>query len=307
MDSLGRLLPLRVDGQQTQQPGLVLQCVGGIYTVLTDDGQTVDCRARGLFRKDGFEPLAGDRVTLMTEGTATVLAGVSPRKNRLIRPPVANVARLLPVVSLREPDYNPFLLDKMLIIAARSGIDCGVIFTKTDLASAEAAVSLYTELGYPCTALCGLDPTQATALKDLLVPGVNILCGNSGVGKTTLLNAFTGLHRETAEISLKLGRGRHTTREARLFPLNDGVFLCDTPGFSSIRFELLQLQLTADDLPALFPEFVKLRDGCRFDDCRHLTEPGCAVTAALKEGKIAKSRYESYLALRQELLAIKQY
>jgi len=286
--------------------GLVLKCIGGLYSVLCGD-QTIECRARGLFRKDNFAPTAGDRVWIDEAGAAPVLAKVLPRKNLMLRPFVANVGRMLAVASIKEPNFNVGLLDKMLAIAAAKGIGCAVVITKDDLASAERYVKLYSDAGYPCMALCGKDCGEAKALKALLVPGINLLSGNSGVGKTTLLNSFAGMARKTDEISKALNRGKHTTREAELFEIEKGIFICDTPGFSAINLETLTPDIEPEALAGCFPEFVRKKDGCRFADCRHLSEPGCAVRAAVESGGIALSRYESYKLLYEEISSIKKY
>ena len=286
--------------------GLVLKCVGGLYSVLCGE-KTVECRARGLFRKDNFAPTAGDHVLIDEDGAAPVLAKVLPRKNLMLRPFVANIDRMLAVASIKEPNFNLGLLDKMLAIAAAKGIDCAVVITKDDLASAEHYVKLYSDAGYPCVSLCGKDRSEAKELKKLLVPGINLLSGNSGVGKTTLLNSFAGMARKTDEISKALNRGKHTTREAELFEIEKGVFICDTPGFSAMNLETLTPDISPEALADCFPEVVRKKDGCRFADCRHISEPGCAVRAAVENGEIAESRYESYKLLYAEVSSIKKY
>ncbi|HNX14560.1 MAG TPA: ribosome small subunit-dependent GTPase A [Oscillospiraceae bacterium] len=286
--------------------GLVLKCVGGLYSVLCGEN-TVNCKARGLFRKDNFAPTAGDRVLIDSEGAAPVLAEVLPRRNLMLRPFVANVDRMLAVASVKEPNFNVGLLDKMLAVAAANGIACAVVITKDDLASAEQYVRLYSNAGYPSVSLCGKDSGEARELEKLLVLGINLLSGNSGVGKTTLLNSFAGMARKTDEISKALGRGKHTTREAELFEISKGVFICDTPGFSSVNLETLTPDISLGQLADCFLEFAKKKDDCRFADCRHINEPGCAVRAAVKNGEIALSRYESYKLLYEEVSSIKKY
>ena len=286
--------------------GLVLKCNGGVYSVLCENKVT-ECKARGLFSKDNFAPTAGDRVLIDNDGAAPVLAKVLPRKNLMLRPFVANVGRLLVVASIKEPNFNLGLLDKMLAIATAKGIDCAVVITKDDLATAEQYVKLYSDAGYPCVALNGKNSDEAKELEKLLVPGINLLCGNSGVGKTTLLNSFTGMTRKTDEISKALGRGKHTTREAELFEIEQGVFICDTPGFSSLNLETLTPDISTEALGDCFLEFAREKENCRFADCKHINEPGCAVHAALESGKIAKSRYESYKLLYEEVSLIKKH
>ena len=286
--------------------GLVLKCIGGLYSVLCGN-ETVECKARGLFRKDNFAPTAGDQVFIDYEGAAPVLAEVLPRKNLMMRPFVANVDRMLAVASIKEPGFNVGLLDKILAIAAANNINCAVVITKDDLASAEYYVKLYSDAGYPCISLCGTSKDEARELEKLLVPGINLLSGNSGVGKTTLLNSFAGMQRKTDEISKALNRGKHTTREAELFEISKGVFICDTPGFSSVNLETLTPDILPEELADCFLEFADKKEHCKFNDCRHLSEPGCAVRAAVENEEIARSRYESYKLLFAEVSAIKRY
>jgi ribosome biogenesis GTPase len=195
----------------------------------------------------------------------------------------------------------------MLAIAASKGIGCAVIITKDDLASAEQYVKLYSKAGYPCVSLCGKSKDEARELENLLVPGINLLSGNSGVGKTTLLNSYAGMQRKTDEISKALNRGKHTTREAELFEISEGVFICDTPGFSAVNLETLTPDIFPEELADCFPEFSERKEHCRFTDCRHLNEPGCAVRTAVENGEIARSRHESYKLLFAEVSAIKRY
>lgn len=287
--------------------GLIIKCVGGLYTVRLPDGEAVQCRARGIFRKDGLSPTVGDLAALEEENGTVVIASVAPRRNCMIRPFVANIDRLLLVFSAQEPEFNPFLLDKMLAIAEFLHIPCAIVVTKEDLRDCSAYAEAYRKIGYPCIAVCGKDARQAAGVRELLVPGINVLCGNSGVGKTTLLNSFAGLTKETGEISLKLGRGRHTTREAELHDVGGGIYIADTPGFSSLNLEAMRLEMETDDLRHCFIEFERLSENCRFDDCRHLDEPGCAVLEALRAGEIADWRHESYAALYEELRGIRKY
>lgn len=287
--------------------GLVLKCVGGLYTVRTDGGEEISCYARGLFRKDSFSPTAGDRVVLAEENGVWVLSEVRERKNSLVRPFVANIDRLVLVFSVREPGFNPLLLDKMLAIAEFNGIESAIVITKRDLRSAQDYVTAYAEIGYPAVAVDGRDEADVQRVWELFVPGVNLLCGNSGVGKTTLLNSLTGMAGQTGEISKKLGRGRHTTRQAELFLVREGVFIADTPGFSSLNIEGMRLDMEIYDLPRCFVEFSRLGKECRFADCLHAKEPGCAVLEALEDGRVRQSRYDSYLALMEEIRNIKKY
>lgn len=287
------------------EQGLILRCIGGLYTTRLQDGTRLECKARGLFRKDGFSPVAGDQALISYEGEAPVIAEVLPRKNSLVRPPVANIDRLILIFSAAEPAFNAGLLDKMLAIAANGGIDTAIVITKTDLQNVAGFLSLYQKAGYPCIAVDKEDPKTAEAVRALLVGGINVLCGNTGVGKTTLLNLLAGLDLETAEISKKLGRGKHTTRQIELFE-QEGYFIADTPGFAALDMEQIRLDIDPAGLEQCFPEFA-MHKGCRFSDCLHVGEPGCAVHEAVQSGEISSSRYASYLRLLEEVKGMSKW
>ena len=288
--------------------GLITRSLGGFYRVLFPEGDTLECRGQGHFRKEHVTLLVGDRcrVEATEEGHGSI-AELLPRKNFLQRPPVANLDRLAIVVSLTEPRPNPLVLDELTAIAARRNIPVVMIFTKTDLAPAEPWLSIYQKAGYPTAEVNNLTGEGREAAAALLKGGITAFCGNSGAGKSSLMNLlYPGLDLPTGEISEKLGRGRHTTRHVELYPDGAGGFLADTPGFSAIDFTRSE-RMTAEKLADCFPEFKEYIPHCRFTGCSHRNEKGCAVCEAVREGKISESRHRSYLAIYEELKDIKEW
>ncbi|MBR3420118.1 MAG: ribosome small subunit-dependent GTPase A [Oscillospiraceae bacterium] len=282
--------------------GLIIRAVGGLYTVESPDG-VLQCKARGIFRKQGISPCTGDRVTV--EGD--VITELLPRKNLLIRPPLANLDQLLFVLSVKDPAPNLLLLDRFLAVCVYKEIRPVLIFTKLDLADAERYAALYRGTGFPILFADYQDPESIQAISRMLEGKISAFTGNSGVGKSTLLNALDDrLQIETAHISKKLGRGRHTTRETALYTLPHGGKIADTPGFSTFETEAYA-QIAPDELADCFPELQRVETPCRYADCRHLKEPGCAVRAAVDAGEIEKLRYESYTVMLQEAQARKTY
>ena len=282
--------------------GLILKAVGGLYTVESPGG-VLSCKARGIFRKQGISPCTGDRVTV-EDG---VITEIQPRKNLLIRPPLANLDQLLFVLSVCDPAPNLQLLDRFLAVCVYKGIQPVLIFTKLDLADAVKYASLYRAAGFPQFFVDYEKPETVQAVYDALAGKISAFTGNSGVGKSTLLNALdVSLHLETGDISKKLGRGRHTTRETALYTLPHGGRIADTPGFSTFETEAYA-QIAPDELSDCFPEIATVSEPCRYGDCRHMKEPGCAVRAAVEAGEIPQSRYESYALMMQEALSRKAY
>lgn len=287
--------------------GFVRKCIGGFYTVETGEG-LYTCRARGRFRKDRISPCAGDRVQIAPSPDGTgALTAVLPRSNYLPRPPVANLDRLFIVASVAEPAANTLLIDKAVAVAELAGIEPVVLVTKTDLAGAGALIEAYRTAGVLCGAASGRTGEGLDFVRSLAEGKVSAFIGNSGVGKSTLLNgAFPGLGLETGEISQKLGRGRHTTRQVEFYPLEGGGYVADTPGFST--FDLERYSLTdREKLIYGFRELAAYAEDCQFTSCSHTGEKGCAVLAAVKEGKAARSRWESYVAMYQEIRDVKSW
>ncbi len=287
--------------------GLILRSQGGFYQVRTSAGE-LRCRGRGRFRKEATQLLVGDQVEVQpTEEGAGFITGLAPRKNFLIRPPVANLDRLVLVVSAADPAPNLLVVDKLTAIAARRGIPAALVFTKPDLADTVNLAAIYRGAGYPVCQVNSLTGEGIPQVRALFQGGLSAFCGNSGAGKSTLLNAlYPELQLATGEISRKLGRGRHTTRHVELFPTGDGGYIADTPGFSAVEF--LQFEkMPAAALEDCFPEFGPYREKCRFTGCSHRVEKGCAVLAAVEEGKIPESRHQSYRAIYEELRGVKEW
>lgn len=278
--------------------GQLKKALSGFYYI-QHEGNLYQTRARGNFRKRKVKPLVGDFVefesTSLTDG---YLLEIFPRKNELVRPPVANVDQVIVVASLVEPDFSYHLLDRFLVSLEQKQIEPVIYLSKVDLlgdsALLEEIKTTYHLADY--RVIIG-DEDGLNQVKALLKNRLTVLAGQSGAGKSTLLNQLVpGLALETGEISEALNRGKHTTRHVELIDVAKG-WVADTPGFSSIDF----FDLEVTDLPKMFPEFVVLQDACRFRECSHTHEPDCAVKEALAEGKIAQIRYDNYLLFLQEL------
>ena len=276
---------------QEKESGRFLLCIGGFYTVATDSG-TVSCKARGVFRKRGMTPYAGDFVTVEQGGMTEIL----PRKNSIIRPPLANLDQLLFVTSTYKPVPNLLLLDQFMAVAIYKQIQPVLVLTKLDLQDGAALQELYTNAGIPVYPVCYAPPDPRESVRACLRGPGRALTGHSGAGTSTLLNAlYPDLQLKVGEISEKLGRGRHTTRQASLYPL-DGGYIADTPGFSTFEQEQYA-RIPKEELAACFPEFAPYQGSCRFQDCAHVCEKGCGVLAAVQDGSIAERRHASYVAM----------
>lgn len=282
--------------QMQLESGRILSSVGGLYTVGSSSGLHT-CKARGIFRKRGISPYVGDWVQVDVDH---VIQEILPRKNSIIRPPLANLDQILFVVSTCKPVPNSFLLDQFLAVAVYKSIRPILVITKTDLADAAALQTIYQSAGIAVYPVDYDKPETVEAIANLLPGMVSAVTGNSGVGKSTLLNALDhSLQLETGTISEKLGRGRHTTRTATLYPCRGG-YLADTPGFST--FELEQYAtIDKQQLADCFPEFAPYLGQCRFQDCAHVCEKGCSVLEAVREGAIAKSRHQSYCTMYETI------
>ena len=287
--------------------GLVRKGIGGFYTVETPEG-IYTCTARGKFRKARISPYAGDRVRILGEEDGTgALEEILPRKNFLVRPPIANIDQLFIVTSLRDPSPDPLILDKTIAAAELEQIAPVLVLTKTDLDDASSLQKIYSVAGIPCFAVSSVTGEGVDQVGALLEGSISAFTGNSGVGKSTLLNAlFPDLQLKTGEISQKLGRGRHTTREVELYKLEGGGYVADTPGFST--FDIERYRMTDKEKLAFgFREFAPYLGACQFSSCSHTCEKGCAVLQAVEEGKIPRSRHESYCAMYQEVKDVKQW
>lgn len=286
--------------------GIVMQQVGGFYYVEAAD-VVYTCRARGIFRRQGLSPVAGDRVEISVEPDNTgMLEAVLERKNCLVRPPVANVDLLVLVASVCQPKTNTLVLDKMIAVAEKQNILPIVVINKSDLGDPGELESIYHTTGLECFTVSANDPASLEPLRRRLAGQVSVFAGNSGVGKSSILNGIDpSLQLSTGEISQKLGRGRHTTRTATLYHLAEG-FLVDTPGFSSLELEQVE-PIYKEELPYCFREFEPYEGGCRFSGCAHYKEPGCAVRSAVEAGEIARSRYDSYVTMYEAVKDIKEW
>ncbi|MCM1273885.1 MAG: ribosome small subunit-dependent GTPase A [Lachnospiraceae bacterium] len=290
--------------------GIITKAVGGVYYVDALDGyaeESVKCAARGIFRARGISPAAGDRVLVETgENADPVITEIHERKNFLVRPPLANLDKIVLVNSTAEPAVNRFILDKLIAIADSKGIEPVVVFTKIDLETAGDLPEIYRGIGVDVCTVDNLTGEGADEVRALIEGKISAFVGNSGVGKSSLLNAlYPELALETAHISKKLGRGRHTTRQVELFKRGGG-YIADTPGFSTVDTERY-CRIPKGELDGAFREFGEFLGECAFADCAHVKEKGCAVRAAVEAGKIAKSRYESYLGMYEEASQINDW
>ena len=277
--------------------------IGGFYYVKTPDG-IVECKARGIFRKRGITPVAGDNVTLSADGT--MIDEILPRKNVFIRPPIANLDILFIVTSTTQPVPSTLVLDQLAAAAIYKDVQPVLVVTKADLAAADMLRTAYTGSGIPLVQLNYETGEGLDEVKRYISGHLCAFCGNSGVGKSTLLNTLApALNRETGQISQKLGRGRHTTREVTIFEAFGGR-IADTPGFASLEANRAGF-IPKENLEHAFPEFGPYLGQCQFTGCSHRTEKGCAVRQALAEGKLSQTRYDSYCAMYDEVKDVKDW
>lgn len=287
--------------------GRIVKALSGFYYVDTGAGEPVPCRGRGKLRHQRLSPLVGDQVDVTpTEDGKGMVDAVLPRKNQFSRPAVANIQQMVIVCSGAVPVTDPFLIDRMAAMAEWKGCEPLIVFNKCDLERAEELVRLYQEAGFPTLQVSAETGEGMDALAAALAGKVSAFTGNSGVGKSSILNALQpGFGLEVGEVSEKLGRGRHTTRHVELFPVAGGL-VADTPGFSSFDVEQMEA-IPREELASAFREFGPYADQCRFQGCAHVKERGCAVRAAVEEGKIASSRHKSYVRLYEQAKEIPQW
>ncbi len=286
--------------------GTILKGIGGFYYVDTADG-VIECRARGKFRKTIGKPIIGDQVSvgMQPDGTGYLLE-IMPRRNQLIRPALANIDLLVAVASAAPPVTDVFLIDKVVAIAENKGIEPLVVVNKTDLDPGDALISAYQLASISIIAVSAQTGEGVDKLLDWIDGKTAAFAGNSGVGKSSLLNRLLpGFQAEVGEISDRIGRGRHTTRHIELVRLGNG-YLADTPGFSSFDTEQMDLVLR-EDLQYAFREFAPYIGKCKFTGCAHIKEKGCAVLEAVAAGHIAQSRHESYVKLYESVKGLKQW
>ena len=286
--------------------GLIVKALSGFYYVDTGD-DVLECRARGKFRKTGDSPLVGDRVTVRLEQGKGTVQSILPRRNRFLRPAVANIDALLILASRSIPVTEPFLIDRMTVIALAQGVEPIICVNKTDLEDPTPLAELYRAAGFPTVCTSAETGEGIGELRRLIAGKTVAFTGNSGVGKSAILRRLCPeLKVETGEVSQKLGRGRHTTRHVELFPIGEGCRVADTPGFSSFELELME-PIPKEELAELFPDFRPHLGHCRFPDCAHRREPDCGVLAALAAGEIKPSRHQSYLKLYEAAEQIKPW
>lgn len=279
--------------------GIITKGIGGFYYVDTADG-CFECRARGSFRKAGITPLVGDRVSIVvdTASGSGAVDKILPRQNALLRPPVANVTQIAVVLATANPKPNLYMIDKLLASAELLGIEILICVNKTDIEDGREICDIYKNAGFCVIPLSAKHNENIDLLKEKLSDNITVFAGNSGVGKSSLLNCITGGENfETGEVSEKVERGKHTTRHSELLLLDSGGYIIDTPGFGTLDFSLLEPKNCAE----LFREFSPFADGCAFRDCSHTVEKGCSVLQALKDGKISPSRHESYVRISEEV------
>ena len=284
----------------------IIKALSGFYYVQTEDG-VVECRARGRFRRQDQSPLVGDFVRITRQGDKGVLEALLPRKNAFIRPAVANIDQLVVLASCAIPVTEPFLIDRVLAIAQLQSVPALVVVNKDDLAPAQPLAEIYRRAGVPVLVTSAETGEGIETLREALAGKLSCLTGNSGVGKSSLLNrACPQLQLPVGEVSEKLGRGRHTTRHIELYSLGNNTFVADTPGFSAFDTERMEL-VHKEQLQYAFPEFAPYLGHCQFPDCAHRKEPGCAVRKALAEGKIGQTRYSSYERLYELASQLKEW
>lgn len=269
--------------------GRIIKCISNDYTVLADD-KTYLCKSRGKFRKLQLTPLVGDLVKF--DEQHCYILEILPRKNSLVRPPVANIDQAILITSVRHPDFSSHLLDKLITVVEFNHIKPIICFTKLDLleekekAKMEKIISYYREIGYEV-----FTNTEVEKIKEIFKQKVSVFTGQTGAGKSTLLNKLDStLQIKTGEISMALGRGRHTTRHTELLSIEGGL-VADTPGFSALSLE----ELSPEDIRDQFVEFNQYRHLCKYKDCMHRKEQHCMIKEKVEDGTILKSRYDNYL------------
>lgn len=284
--------------------GKIVKGIAGFYYVDIGQSEIIECKAKGRFRNEGITPLIGDIVKLdlldQKDKKGNILE-IYPRKNRLIRPTVANVDQALIVFAVKEPDPNFSLLDRFIILAEQEQIQVIICFNKIDKIKKEeidATIRPYIMAGYPVITASALKGEGIKEIKQYLFNKITVFAGPSGVGKSTLLNSiYPQLQLETGAVSEKIKRGKHTTRHAELLSVGEGGYVVDTPGFSSLQIQHIE----KEDLASYFIEFEQYTAYCKFRQCVHIHEPECGVKNAVKENKIAEERYKSYTQLYEEI------
>ena len=287
--------------------GIITKITGGFYYVESNDN-IYECKARGVFRKRGFTPLVGDYVTISIpdgDGYCSINS-IKERKNSLIRPALANLDVLVIVSSVVEPTVNTYIIDKMICAAVNKGIEPVVVFSKTDMQSCDELIDIYNKAGIKAIGYSSVNKNGLQEIEAVLKDKVSAFSGNTGVGKSTLLNTlFPELSLETGKISDKLGRGRHTTRTVELYKCFGG-YVADTPGFSTVDLDRYEI-IRKDELQYCFPEFSQYICECMFTSCSHICGKGCAVLGAVEKVYISKAGHDSYVRMYNEVKDIKDW
>ena len=284
--------------------GRIIRSLSGFYEVQTAEG-TVTCRARGSLRRTGETPLTGDMVDISVEKGKGMVEKILPRRNQFVRPAVANVDALVVFAANVNPVTEPFLIDRVAAIAGDQEVEVILCVNKCDLDPAVDLVRIYRNAGFQVICASAETGAGVEELRDLIRGKLVAFTGNSGVGKSSILNRLCPeLNLPVGEVSEKLGRGRHTTRHVELYHLGEDTYVADTPGFSSFDTDQMDVMLK-ENLQYAFPDFGRYIGSCQFHDCSHRKEPGCAVTAALASGEIEQTRYDSYLKLYEKASQIK--
>lgn len=289
-----------------EKKGIILKGIGGFYYVESEN-KIYECKARGLFRQKNLKPLPGDKVNFKIKDNSYTITEILNRKNSLIRPSVANIDNLFIVSSICNPEANTLIIDKMIALANSCNINPILVISKSDLQNGKWLKSIYDKAKIKSIMFSSVTGEGENEVKESLSGKINVFTGNSGVGKSSLLNfLFKNLSLDTGVISKKLGRGRHTTRTVELFKVNENSYVVDTPGFSTLDMSYYNT-IDKYNLQYYFNEFNEYINSCRFNSCTHICEKGCAVINAVKEDKISKSRFENYVCMYNELKDIKKW
>lgn len=285
--------------------GTIIKSLSGFYYVDTGSG-IVTCRARGKFRHENVKPLVGDRVIITQNGRDGMVDEILPRKNEFARPPVANIDQLVLVVSKAIPVADTFLMDRMIAVAERYDVEPVICINKCDIEDGKDLRDIYLNSGFTAVTTSASTGEGIETLRSLLIGKINAFAGNSGVGKSSILNALCpDMDLRTGDVSEKLGRGRHTTRHVELFSVPGGAMIADTPGFS--MFDTDEMGFMPEEIQYMFRDFAPYIGSCSFTGCAHMAEKGCAVLSALKERKIEPTRHASYAVLYNEAKGHKQW